>query len=255
MEPGPLHSRLQAGATVYSGWCTMPSAIGAEALARDGWDAVVVDTQHGLIGYGDAVPMVQAVQGAGALALLRVPLGDVGFIAKALDLGVDGLICPMINSVEDAQWLARATRFPPHGERSWGPHRAMLHSGLAGPDYLANGGRCFVWAMIETAAALDRLDDILALNAFDGVFVGPNDLCVSLTGGAHVEPGRPEVEAAVDRSAEKANAHGLVAGIYANTPELGQGYARRGYRFIAGGSDLSFLRSASRAFRNSLAGA
>jgi len=220
--------------------------MGAEMIAAQDWDCVLIDCQHGLIGYADMVAMVMAVQGQGKPALVRPPLNDEGFIGKALDAGADAIMCPMINSADDALWLAKAGNYPPVGARSWGPVRAQARFGLDKQAYHAAGNDLTeIWAMVETAHGLDDIDSLFATPGIDGVFIGPNDLSNSLTGGAHVDPGHPLVRDALARVLEKAQSHNSFAGIYANNVELARDFAAQGFRFIAMGSDAGFLKAGS----------
>lgn len=247
-EPSSFRARLEAGETVYTVWCMLSEPNCAEILARQGWDAVTIDCQHGFIDHLDMLRMVTAVHGAGKYALVRTSPGDEGMIGKALDAGVQGVIAPMINDADDARWLARTAKFPPLGERSWGPVRAMGTSGLDKAGYLAGANALsLAWAMVETGAALANIDEIAATPGIDGLFVGPNDLSVSLTGGAHVDPTRAEVDHALDRVLEAAHRHKVFPGIFANTAELARAFAARGFAFISGGHDVGMVTAGSAA--------
>ena len=148
--------------------------------------------QHGLLDTGSVMTGIGAIALAGKPAVVRIALGDDATASRALDMGAEAVIAPMVNSVEDARALAAATKYPPVGERSWGPTRAMtLARHRAAAQYLENANRtCFTFAMIETVRALDALDAILAVDGIDGVFVGPFDLSVSLSAGRQVGTGR-----------------------------------------------------------------
>lgn len=243
----PFRTRLEAGETILAGWVSTASARVAEAMVASDWEAIVVDMQHGIIGYHPMVEMVQAVTRANLPAVVRVPLDDEGEIGRALDAGAAGIICPMVNSGRDAGWLAQAAKYPPVGVRSWSPVPAMAVMGLDKDTYLHGANaETLTWAMIETGPAVNALDAVLSIEGIDGVFVGPNDLCVSLTGGKKVDPAEPAVLEAVEKIAQKTQAHRRFAGIYANTPELARRYAEMGYRFIAVGNDRLCLVQGSR---------
>ena len=121
-----LARRLRAGETVYSGWCALGSPIVAEMLAREGFSAVGIDMQHGLWDFAATVTGIGAIHAAGAAPIVRVPLDDFAMVSRALDMGAEGVIAPMINTVEDARKFVAVAKFPPVGERSWGPNRAMM---------------------------------------------------------------------------------------------------------------------------------
>ena len=174
---------------------------------------------------------------------MRIALGDDATASRVLDMGAEAIIAPMVNSVAEARALAAATKYPPLGERSWGPMRAMTLEGIDQPlEYLASANQTsFTFAMIETVRALDALDAILAVDGIDGVFVGPFDLSVSLSAGRQVAPGDASIDEPIRHIAERAAAAGKVAGIYAPTPERARTFREFGYRFIAVAADQTYL--------------
>jgi len=180
-----LARRLRAGETVYSGWCALGSPIVAESVAREGFAAVALDAQHGLWDTASILAGIGALHHAGSTPIVRVPLNDFGFVSRALDFGAEAVIAPMINSAADARQFASVAKYPPLGERSWGPQRAMSLQGLSvAADYLraANAGTLTL-AMIETPQALASVDEIAATPGIDALFIGPYDLSTSLSDG------------------------------------------------------------------------
>ena len=173
-----LKQYLAADGKAINGWCSIPSMVTAEIVARAGYDTVTVDLQHGLIDYQMALAMLQAVDGQGMPTLCRVPWNEPGIIMKALDAGFTGIICPMINTKEEAERFAASCRYAPAGARSFGPTRAMqVHGG----DYARTANQFIAtFAMIETAQAMENLDAILAVEGIDAVYIGPADLGLSL---------------------------------------------------------------------------
>ncbi|MGI9463815.1 MAG: HpcH/HpaI aldolase family protein [Aestuariivirgaceae bacterium] len=223
-------------------WTTLPGAHQADTYARSSLGGVMVDMQHGLIGYSGMLAMVQAVHRAGKPAFVRPPLNDFGMVSRALDLGVAAIVMPMINSADDALKLVSAAKYAPIGERSWGPHAALNASGLSGDDYLQRANQLTkVFGMIETADALERVGEICAVDGLDGVFVGPNDLSISLSGGAVVDTAHHGVTKALPKIVAAADASGVVPGIYASNAEQVVQYQELGFRFISVASDLSIL--------------
>ena len=124
-----LARRLRAGETVFSAWCTLASPIVAETIAREGFAAVVLDLQHGLWDTASIIAGIGALHHAGATPMVRVPLDDFAFVSRALDFGAEAIIAPMINTAADARQFAAVAKYPPLGERSWGPQRAMTLQG------------------------------------------------------------------------------------------------------------------------------
>ena len=239
-----LAKRLRAGETVYTAWCSLASPIVAETLAREHFGAVTIDQQHGLWDTAAMVAAVGAILHAGAAPVVRVPLNDFAMVSRVLDFGAEAVIAPMINTAADARQFAAAAKYPPLGERSWGPHRAMMLQGYGSvTDYLreANQGTLTL-AMIETRTALANLEAIAATPGIDALFVGPYDLSTALSEGKAQDVQAPEVEREIDRIAAAARKAGKIPGIYCRDAERALALAKRGFRFLAIGSDLGFLR-------------
>src|SRR5581483_7940985 len=153
-----LQERLAAKRYLLNGYCAMPGAFSAELYAGQGWDAVTLDLQHGVIGYESAVAMLQAITASAVLPLVRLPWLDPGLIMKMLDSGALGITCPMINDAAAAERLVRYCKYPPRGERSMGPIRAAA---IYGADYAERANRTTsVFAMIETEEAVGNIDAI-----------------------------------------------------------------------------------------------
>lgn len=242
-----LARRLRAGETVYGAWCMIGSPVVAETIAREGFAAVVLDAQHGLWDVSSLVAGAGAVNHAGAAPMVRVPLNDFAMVSRALDFGAEAIIAPMINDADDAGRLAAAAKYPPVGERSWGPIRAMPLQGYSAPvDYLreANSGT-LAFAMIETAAALANVEAIAATPGIDALFVGPYDLATALSSGTAQDVQAPAVEQAIDRICTAAKTAGKIPGIYCRDAESAVAMAKRGFRFVVAGNDLTTLRGAT----------
>jgi 4-hydroxy-2-oxoheptanedioate aldolase len=240
-----LARRLAAGEAVFTAWCGLASPLVAEALAREGFSAVTIDQQHGLWDTAATVNAIAAIHHAGAAPIVRVPLAQFPTVSRVLDFGAEGVIAPLINTPADARAFAAAAKFPPLGERSWGPHRAMTLGGMSDPKaYLREANDLTVTiAMIETRAALDNLEAILATPGIDAIFVGPSDLSIALSNGTVLDPHSPDVERALDKIVAVAQKAGKIPGAYCQNAERAVALAKRGFRFCAVGSDLQFLRA------------
>lgn len=255
-QPFPLAAALRAGETVFAGWSTLGSPVAAEALAREGFPAVVLDVQHGLWDTAALIAGVGAVHHGGAAPIVRVPLEDFAAVSRVLDFGAEGVIAPMINNASDARRFVCAAKYPPVGERSFGPQRSMMLQGRSpSADYLrgANVGTLTL-AMIETPTALNDVDDIAATDGIDALFVGPYDLSTSLSGGKSQDFAAPEVERAIDLICKAAQTAGKIPGIYCPNSERALAMAGRGYRFLAIGSDLGLLRTGAAGLLGALKG-
>src|SRR5579862_6907925 len=158
MIPNGIRQNWAAGKPVLNGWLSISGPFTAEIMAAQGYDSVTIDLQHGLIGYDAATSMLQAMRASGVTPMVRVPWLDPADIMKALDAGAYGVICPMINTREEAQRLVSYMRYPPNGVRSFGPTRANFS---AGADYGQHAdGEVLCFAMIETAEAFANVDAI-----------------------------------------------------------------------------------------------
>jgi 4-hydroxy-2-oxoheptanedioate aldolase len=219
----------------------------AELLAREAFDAVVLDMQHGAVDFASAMRSISSVALAGKPTIARVPIGAFALASQLLDAGASGILAPMINNGDDARRLVEFVKFPPLGQRSWGPRTALSLSGLEAPAYLKSANAMAqAIAMIETRAALNALDDILSVDGVDGVFVGPSDLSIALSSGASVEPRGASVMAEARRVAERAKAHGKYAAMFCFDGPDARAMLALGYRLCTISSDQNLLRAAAR---------
>lgn len=180
MQRNPIRKIWAEGRGAINGWLSIASSFSAEIMASCGYDSVTIDTQHGAVGYDTMVAMLQAMRASGVAPMVRTPWLEPGAIMKALDAGAWGVICPMVNTRADAERLVSYVRYPPHGCRSFGPTRANF---ALGSDYAAVADdEVLCFAMIETAEAMSNLEEIVRTPGLDGVYVGPADLTLGLTG-------------------------------------------------------------------------
>lgn len=236
--------QLRAGETVFNITSIVPNPLVIETLARAGYPSVTLDMQHGFYDYQDVLMGVGAAASAGASTLVRVPFDDMATPPRCLDAGAAGLLIPMVNTAEEARRVVAATRYPPVGQRSWGPNRGLALSNLPPPQYLAAANKLtFVFAMIETETALANIDAIAGTEGIDGLFVGPFDLGVSLTSGKVLDPGQEVVIAAMKTVAEACKRHGKTAGAHAGNDDLARSYLAMGYRFLSLGLDMNFIKA------------
>lgn len=226
----------------FGAWVTLNSSIMTEQIARLGYDFVVIDGQHGVLGYAEMRDALIAVTAGGCpLPIARVSTNDPGEIGRMLDAGARGIIIPMINSAEEAERAARASRYATSGaQRSYSPVRHGTHFGMT-PGSTDAG--VMILTMIETREALADLDRILDVPGIDGVFIGPYDLSLALGAEMPFEDRvRPELEAALARVCEAATQRGKVAGIYCGSGEAAIERARQGFTLINTCHDMSAVR-------------
>jgi 4-hydroxy-2-oxoheptanedioate aldolase len=244
---GRLAARMAGDGQAMCAWVSVNEPAVAEWLAREAFDAVVLDMQHGAIDFAGAVRSIVSVALAGKPTIARVPIGEFALASRLLDVGASAILAPMINSGADARRLVEFVKFPPLGERSWGPRAALALSGLDAPAYFKSANAMTqAIAMIETRAALDALDDILRVDGIDGVFVGPSDLSIALSGGRGVEPRGEALMSEARRVAERAKAHGKYAAMFCFDGVDARAMQALGYRLCTISSDQNLLRAAAR---------
>ncbi len=222
------------------GWLTIANSFPAEIMAHQGWDVLTIDMQHGLVNASELVPMLTAISTTDVTPFVRVPWLDPGIIMKVLDSGSYGVICPMINTREDAERLVSYCRYAPLGTRSFGPSRAVIY---AGEDYALHANETILtFAMIETQKALDNLDEIVTVEGLDAVFVGPSDLGLSLgyTPGNYEEPVLLE---AIESILKKAHSQEIRAGIYSYTAKFARRMIELGFDYVVISSDARLMVS------------
>lgn len=243
--PRTIKGHLATGKKIICGWCSLPSPVTAEIVARQNFDVVAIDLQHGLIDYQTALNMLQVVDAQGVPTLCRVPWNEPGIIMKALDAGFSGIICPMINTREEAERFASACRYAPVGQRSFGPTRAL---NVYGPDYPSKANDFITtFAMIETKQAMENLDEILAVENIDGIYIGPADLGLSMGYAPSLLPQDEAVYGAIEEIRLKAKTAGKIAGIHCGSPQMVR-------RMLDDGFDLATLLTDSRIFSSAIAG-
>ncbi|OYU75789.1 MAG: 2,4-dihydroxyhept-2-ene-1,7-dioic acid aldolase, partial [Burkholderiales bacterium PBB5] len=204
-----------------------------------GWDSLTIDLQHVVVDYQAMVGMLQAISTTPTVPVVRVPWLEPGILMKALDAGAYGVICPLINTREEAQKLVAYTHYAPRGTRSFGPVRALLYGG---PDYPQHANDTIVtFAMIETATALDNLDSILSVEGLDAIYIGPSDLSLSLGCTPTMDDLDPKAAEAVDHILARAKAHGVVAGIHNSGPEAALKRIAKGFQFVTVSSDARLI--------------
>lgn len=243
MRENRLRTLWQNGQAAVNGWLAIPSSFSAETMAHQGWDTLTIDLQHGVIDYPTMVTMLQAISTTATVPVVRVPWLEPGILMKTLDAGAYAVICPMINTREDAQKLVAWTHYAPMGTRSFGPIRALLYGGA---DYPQHANRTIVtFAMIETAAALDNLDQIMSVEGLDAVYIGPSDLSLALGCRPVFDDVDPPVAQAIEHILERAKAHGLRAGVHNGAPEVALGRIAKGFDFVTVGSDARLMAAGS----------
>ncbi|AMO24653.1 aldolase/citrate lyase family protein [Ramlibacter solisilvae] len=239
MRENRLRQIWKSGGAAVNGWLAIPNSFSAETMAHQGWDSLTIDLQHGVVDYTSLVPMLQAISTTATVPVVRVPWLEPGILMKVLDAGAYGVICPMVNTREDAQKLVAWTHYAPRGTRSFGPVRALLYGGA---DYPEHANDTIVrFAMIETAAALDNLDAILSVEGLDAIYIGPSDLSLALGCKPAFDDVDPKVAQAIDHILDRARAHGVVAGVHNGAPPAALARIAKGFQFVTISSDARLM--------------
>jgi len=238
MRPNTTKNRFLANEPIVNAWLSISSSYAAEIVAQQGFHSVTVDLQHGMIGFESAMTLFQAISTTSATPLVRCPSLDESVIMRLLDAGAYGVICPQIDNADMARRFVAACRYAPEGSRSFGPARGLLYGG---PDYFEHANdHVLALAMIESRDGLDNVEAILATPGLDGIYIGPNDLALSLG----VKPGAETtgiVAQAVAHILAATRAHGLLAGIFCASSALARQRLAEGFHLVTPGNDANIL--------------
>jgi len=239
MRPNKIKQMWRENKCVTMGWLSVSNGFTAEVMARQGFDALVIDMQHGLTDMTNLWPMLQAVSQTDTVPVVRVAWNDPAAIMKALDLGAYGILVPLINTAEDAAKAVAACRYPPVGMRSSGPVRAVHYGGA---DYVAKANdEIVVMGMVETKEGLANLDAICATPGLDCVYIGPSDLAFAI--GMTPRPDNPDPAhiATCDRIRDAAHKHGIKAAMHCASAAFAAGAVKRGFDLVMVTSDLACM--------------
>lgn len=226
---------------IFMAWVALGLPYVVEQMGEAGYDAVLIDQQHGLGGHGELVNCLTTAHAADLPAFVRPVSLDSGLIGQALDGGAQGIVAPLIETAEDAEAVVRSVKYPPRGSRSWGPYRGKFL--LEGEYFPQANDWTIACVQIETRGAMDNLDAILGVEGLDMVLVGPNDLAAALTGDRDIHAS--EVIEAIDLILRKAREHTKIAAIYANDIAYAKPLVEAGWDVITVGTDMGLLADAA----------
>lgn len=236
---------LQEDRPLFGLWQGIVDTSVAEIGAGAGFDWLLIDAEHAPFDVRSILAHLQAVEPYASSAIVRPVEGQTALIKQLMDIGVQTLLVPMVNTAEQAQQVVRAAKYPPEGVRGLGTSMARASNWNRTPDYLtkANDEICVI-VQIETAEAIENIEAIVAVDGVDAVFIGPSDLSAAM---GHIgNPGHPEVVAAVSKGFDVIRAAGKHAGVLAVTDELVEQYLNAGAKFIGIGCDAALLANATR---------
>jgi len=232
--------RLQSGEAQIGLWLGLADPYCAELAANAGFDWLLIDGEHAPNDLRGMLGQLQAVAPYPSHPVIRPVIGDTALIKQALDIGVQTLLVPMVESAEQARELVRAIHYPPSGVRGVGSALARASRWNSIPGYLdkADEQMCLL-VQIENQEGLANLDAIAAVEGVDGVFIGPADLSASM--GFRGNPGHPDVQAAIEDAIARIQKAGKAAGILSADQKLARRYIELGAAFVAVGVDTTVL--------------
>lgn len=240
----PLKGRLKAGKPILGVLITMPSVQTTQILAHQGFDWLLIDMEHGPIDLASAHAMITATAGTPTVPLVRIPWTLAWLAKPVLDAGALGIVFPLIRTRDEAEVAVRAVRYPPAGDRGWGPFYAPLRWEIPAPDYVRTANEEILTViLIEHVDAVRRVDEILRVPGIDVAVVAPFDLATSL--GRHGQADHPDVQAAIAEAEAGILRSRAALGGLALSAEQANRMIERGYRFLALGYDALLLQRAA----------
>ena len=246
MRKNKIKELIKAGKPVINGWLQIPHSYASEVMAKQGYDSLTVDLQHGVVDYPNALQMFQAISTTDVVPMARVNWNEPGQIMKILDAGAYGIICPMVSNKKEAENFVKACMYPPKGYRSFGPIRGLLYGGA---DYGKHANDEIIkFAMIETKEALSNLDEIMSTEGLDGIYIGPADL--SLAVGAEPSFDIPETSPVFNvilTILAHAKKNNIIPAIHNMSPEYAQKMINLGFKLVTIGADQRYMSSGAKA--------
>lgn len=243
LATNPFTHAIAAGEKQIGLWISLSSAFVAEVTAPAGYDWALIDMEHAPNDYFSVLGQLQAFSASNTTAIVRPEWNDPVIVKRLLDLGVQGLLFPMIQTVEEAQKAVASTRYPPHGNRGVsGATRATKFGRVT--DYIARvEAETTVILQIETAAAIAIAGDIAAVDGVSGIFFGPADIAADI--GLAGQPMHADVWALIKPAAKALIAKGIPVGTLVLDPAFAAELLNEGFTFVACGTDAALLAKAS----------
>jgi len=227
---------LESNLPIINTWLSLPNSFVSEAFGKMGWDSITIDMQHGQNDYQSSIPMLQSLSNSSSVPMVRVPWSEPGIIMKMLDIGVMGIIAPMINNKEDCEKFVSYCYYPPIGQRSFGPMRAQL---IHGSDYFQNANdNILSFAMIETKEAVNNLDEILSVKNLTGVYIGPADMSSSYGLQPKFDIKEDPIFSNIKLIAKKAKEYNKISGIHTGSTKYAKEMIELGFNLVTITSDF-----------------
>jgi len=220
-------------------WTMLNAGTAVEGLARAGFDWIMLDGEHTPMSLADAVAHLRILDASPSIPLVRVVWNDAVVMKQYLDAGATTIMVPYVQTADEAVAAVRAMRYPPRGARGVAVlHRASRYGRLA--DYHARAEESlFLIVQVETRAAIDRIEEIAAVDGVDALFFGPSDIAASI--GLLGQPSHPDVAALIDDAVARARPSGKAMGALASNAEGAERHIDAGFDFVSVASDLTIL--------------
>ena len=242
----PFKKALKEGKTQIGCWLSLANPYTTEMMGTAGFDWLLIDNEHSPNDLRSTLQQLQVLESSDSHAIVRVPVGDTYIIKQMLDAGAQSILVPMVESAEQARGLVRDVTYPPKGRRGVGYSLARASRFAAITDYgqTADAEICLL-VQVESRAGLEALDDILAVEGIDGVFIGPADLAADMGHLGDIK--HPEVQEAIMDALRRIRAAGKAPGILATQEDMTNDALQAGAQFVAVGADSLLLVSSARA--------
>ena len=242
MKPNAVKRALREGTPQVGTWLSLGSVVGSRFLARTGLPWLTVDMEHTHTDIQTAALMFGAIADAGCVPLVRVPAGKHEIIKQVLDCGAMGIVAPMVMTADEAREIVAACKYPPQGNRSVGGGLHALNFGATAEEYYKRASdEILVVIQTEHIDAVERADEIYAVEGIDAVFVGPNDLAWSMRTADGVLPDKERLEGVLTRIREACARHNIASGLHTFSIADAQKRIAEGWRFIAVNSELKMM--------------
>ncbi|QFT58475.1 4-hydroxy-2-oxo-heptane-1,7-dioate aldolase [Sulfitobacter sp. THAF37] len=240
----PFKKALSAGETVFGCWLGLADTFSAELMGGVGFGWLLIDGEHAPNDLRSILAQLQVLAASPSHAIVRVPIGETYMIKQVLDAGAQTVLVPMVESAEQARKLVRDVTYPPHGDRGVGYAltRAAHFSRTADYGTTADAQTCLL-IQVENRKGLAALDDILAVEGVDGVFIGPADLAADMGHMGNAQ--HPDVQAAIMDALRRIRAAGKAPGILSTRDEMTKDALEAGAQFVAVGADVLLLNNAA----------
>jgi len=253
MKKNPVKAALESGKPQVGTWLSLGDITATRFLARVGYPWLTVDLEHSPIDWSQASTLFGVIADAGCVPLVRVPQGRHDYIKRVLDAGAHGIICPMIDTVEQAKACIAAAKYPPTGNRSVGGAAHALNFDASAGDYYKHANdEILVILQTESPTGVENADAIYSLPGCDAIFVGPNDLRAQMRSDDGTDPTTEEFEAMLARILAAGKKAGTPVGLHTQTTTQVEQRIAEGWQFIAIGSELKMMVNEAQRLANKL---